>query len=265
MEDRSRALQKGRRSASRAGVDRFAMNRVAKKTVFMELASAPTRADATSVGEVSPAQSVYHWLAVVTVSADELISVSAIPTGEVLCAMSILTIAPVTVMSARMAAFAYRITRACIDATAPLISRVEIKRGNCASIDCGPGACVSATVPFCECPPNYAGSRCEIYEDNLRASVRIDVLLISVAILFLAVFLAVISVLIRYLCEKLELIQRGGPGPIYSTHWFAAEVHVRGRRSRSPSPPPLYDTGQKRLAVKSWRKESSEFFEEATV
>ncbi|KHJ85314.1 hypothetical protein OESDEN_14963 [Oesophagostomum dentatum] len=101
--------------------------------------------------------------------------------------------------------------------------------------------------------------------DNLRASVRIDVLLISVAILFLAIFLAVISVLIRYLCEKLELIQRGGPGPLYSTHWLAAEVHVRGQRSRSSSPPPLYDTGQKRPAVKSWRKESSEFFEEATV
>ncbi|KHJ76295.1 hypothetical protein OESDEN_24085 [Oesophagostomum dentatum] len=68
--------------------------------------------DVTSVGEVSPALSVYHWLAVVTVSADEPIS----------------------------------------------------KRDNCASIDCGPGACVTATVPFCECPPNYAGSRCEVYE-----------------------------------------------------------------------------------------------------
>ncbi|KHJ85879.1 hypothetical protein OESDEN_14384 [Oesophagostomum dentatum] len=126
MEDRSRALQKGRRFASRAGVGHFAMNRVARKTVFMGLASAPTRADVTSVGEVSPAQSVYHWLAVVTVSADELISVSVIPTGEALCAMSILTIAPVTVMSARMAASAYRITRDCTDAIAPLLSRVEI-------------------------------------------------------------------------------------------------------------------------------------------
>ncbi|KAL6742777.1 hypothetical protein Aduo_015890 [Ancylostoma duodenale] len=141
------------------------------------------------------------------------------------------------------------------------------KKTDCSVIDCGVGVCVMTATPQCECPAGYTGARCEYSsESNLKQPFRLDVLLISFALLVLAICLAVISVSVRFICEKLDLIQRGGQaGPLYSTHWVAAEVHVRGKRSRSPSPPPTYDTGQSRSPCKSWRRTGADLVEEATV
>ncbi|KIH47542.1 EGF-like domain protein [Ancylostoma duodenale] len=141
------------------------------------------------------------------------------------------------------------------------------KKTDCSMLDCGVGVCVMTATPQCECPAGYTGARCEYSsESNLKQPFRLDVLLISFALLVLAICLAVISVSVRFICEKLDLIQRGGQaGPLYSTHWVAAEVHVRGKRSRSPSPPPTYDTGQSRSPCKSWRRTGADLVEEATV
>ncbi|RCN31850.1 hypothetical protein ANCCAN_22359 [Ancylostoma caninum] len=120
---------------------------------------------------------------------------------------------------------------------------------------------VSVNIQFTWVVPNAHGTI-----GNLKPPFRLDVLLISFALLVLAICLAVISVSVRFICEKLDLIQREGQaGPLYSTHWVAAEVHVRGKRSRSPSPPPTYDTGQSRSPCKSWRRTSADLVEEATV
>ncbi|VDM77584.1 unnamed protein product [Strongylus vulgaris] len=151
------------------------------------------------------------------------------------------------------------------------------KELDCSMLDCGAGKCVIIETPHCECPSGYVGAHCEYFESerihrtiqenrDSKPSFRIDVLLISIAILILAVCLAVISVLIRFICEKLEFIQKEGQSiPFYSAHWVAAEVHLRGRHSRSSSPPPTYDTGQSRSPCKSWLKSNTDLLEEVTV
>ncbi|EPB75375.1 EGF-like domain protein [Ancylostoma ceylanicum] len=108
------------------------------------------------------------------------------------------------------------------------------KKDDCSMIDCGVGVCVMASTPQCECPTGFAGAQCEYSsEGHLKPPFRFDTLLISFALLVLAICLAVISVSVRFICEKLDLIQRGGQaGPLYSTHWVAAEVHESDRDLR---------------------------------
>ncbi|ETN80845.1 EGF-like domain protein [Necator americanus] len=130
----------------------------------------------------------------------------------------------------------------------------RLSKVDCSMIDCGVRICVMAATPRCECPPGYVGDRCEYFESDLKPLIRIDVLLISLALFILSICLAVVSIL-------------NHAGALYSTHWVAAEVHVRsgGKESRSSSPPPTYDTGQGQSPCISWRRGSTDLVQEVSV
>ncbi|KAK6049712.1 hypothetical protein COOONC_12782 [Cooperia oncophora] len=110
--------------------------------------------------------------------------------------------------------------------------------------------------------------RCE-YHNNVtsNAASRIDFLVVSLVLLMVALCLAIVSIVIRLICERLEVIHRMSPFG-YSAHWVAAEVRVReptrryDKKVRSSSPPPSYETGP---ACSSWRSSTTEFIDEASV
>ncbi|KAJ1361225.1 hypothetical protein KIN20_020425 [Parelaphostrongylus tenuis] len=85
----------------------------------------------------------------------------------------------------------------------------------------------------------------------------------------LALCLVIIAFIIKFICDKLEIIQKVTIQNPFScsSHWITTEVHIRDRmrrscstpsgadyvkRLRSSSPPPSYDTGQ--ITSSTWGK-----------
>ncbi|XGW04576.1 hypothetical protein V3C99_015620 [Haemonchus contortus] len=128
---------------------------------------------------------------------------------------------------------------------------------DCAMLSCGEGVCVMKPTPRCEYPNGKTSD----------LSNRIDFLMVSVILLMVALCLAIISIVARLLCERLEVIHRMSQFG-YSAHWVTAEVHLRepsrryDKKVRSFSPPPGYDTDP---GCSTWRSSTTHFVDEASV
>lgn len=99
-----------------------------------------------------------------------------------------------------------------------------------------------------------------------KSASQIDFYLVLLVLLMVVLCLTVFSVVIRLVCENLEVINRMRPFN-FSSQWVTT-THVQSRRTpsqyekgvRSVSPPPSYDTGQR-----SKRSTTVELVDEATL